>query len=611
MSKLDKNNINPEINESVEKNTNESKGFLKWVEIIGNKLPHPFWMFIWMCVIIIATSAVTAFFNVSAIDPSFDVNGKIKVNNEISEREHKVKNIDVEIVYCDSLNTYTVKFIPYLIDKNTQVKKTVKDLSIVFNGQHLVDNNYIIENIPRGEYEFRVYKNVEARSFISGSGLRWFLENMVSNFAFFAPFGLVLVMIMGVSIAEKSGLLTIVLRTIAFKTPKQIIFPVIFIIGACGNIGSDAGVVVVPPIAALIFMQLGYHPIAGLIAGYAGATAGFTANFFIAGTDVLLAGLSTEITGKMIPAMEVSATANWYFMIASTFMLGLGGAFIVKRFTIPRCANFEGMNVVADFANQDKKLKPEERKGLKHAALALLVYFIVIGLLVIPQGAPLRDQVTGSVVPSPFLKGLIPILFLMFAIPGFFYGRSVGTIKKYDDIIKFMEHGMKNLSGYIVLMLVVAQFIYIFSWSNLDTIIAINGANFLKYTGLQGPLLFILFILIVALINIVMGSGSAKWAIFAPIFIPMLAHLGYSPAFVQLMYRVGDSITNCVSPVYVYFPLLIGWIHQYDKRLGIGTIISLLVPYAVILFVLWSVLLLVWFFLNIPIGVGEFIYLMK
>jgi aminobenzoyl-glutamate transport protein len=172
-----------------------------------------------------------------------------------------------------------------------------------------------------------------------------------------------------------------------------------------------------------------------------------------------------------------------------------------------------------------------------------------------------------------------------------------------------MEHGMKSLAGYIVLMLVVAQFVNLFSWSNLDSILAIQGANFLESTGLTGSLLFVLFIVLIAFLNIFLGSGSAKWAIFAPIFIPMLAQLGYNPAFVQLMYRMGDSITNSVSPLYVYFPLLIGWIHQYDKRLKIGTIISLLVPYAVILLIMWIILLFIWVAFNLPIGVGEFIYL--
>lgn len=519
-------NSEKDINGKAEENqeVESAKGLLRWVEIIGNKLPHPFWLFVWICVLIVVVSGITAYFGVEATQPA------------------------------------------------------------------------------TGE-------SVNARNLLSGEGLRWFVENLVTNFAHFAPLGLVLVMLMGVSIAEQTGLLTILMRKVTYATPKKVIFPVIFMIGAVGNIGSDAGIVVVPPIAAIIFMQMGYHPIAGLIAGYAGATAGFTANFVIAGTDVLLAGISTQITEAMTPAMEVSATANWYFMIASTLMLGAGGAFIVRRFTIPRTAHFAGMDKVAGFAEQDKELTPAEKKGLKNAGISVLIYLFFVALLVVPPGAPLRNPDTGGVVPSPFLRGLVPILFFLFAIPGYFYGKATGAIKHKDDILKCMEHGMKSLAGYIVLMLVVAQFVNLFSWSNLDSILAIQGAEFLKATGLTGSMLFVLFIILIAFLNIFLGSGSAKWAIFAPIFIPMLAQLDYSPAFVQLMYRMGDSITNCVSPLYVYFPLLIGWIHQYDKRLKIGTIISLLVPYAIILLVMWIILLFIWVAFNIPIGVGEFIHL--
>ncbi len=500
-----------------------SKGILRWIEVMGNKLPHPFWMFLWICIFIVVLSGVTSLLGVNATDPATGI-------------------------------------------------------------------------------------RVDAQNLISGEGLRRFIEEMVTNFAHFAPFGLVLVMLMGVSIAERSGLLTVVLRTVAFSVPKQIVLPVIFIIGACGNIGSDAGIVIVPPIAALIFAQMGLNPIAGLIAGYAGATAGFTANFFIAGTDVLLAGISSEITSQMAGVDEVSATANWYFMIASTLLLGAGGAFIAKRYTIPACNRFEFSG--SDITETGKgKLTDTERKGLRRAGLSLLAYIILITLLVVPESAPLRNQETGGIVPSPFLRGLIPILFFFFAIPGYFYGKTTGVIKEPNDILKQMEHGMKELSGYIVLMLVVAQFINLFSWSNLDTILAITGAEFLQATGLTGPVMFTIFMILIAVLNIFLGSGSAKWAIFAPIFIPMLAQLGYSPAFVQLMYRVGDSITNCMSPLYVYFPLLLGWIHKYNKRIGIGTIVSLLVPYAVILFIMWVILLFVWYGFNIPIGVGETIHI--
>lgn len=516
--------MNKQEKQGPEQKTAASSGLLKWIELLGNKLPHPFWMFVWISVFIVGLSAVAALMGLSAVDPGTGT-------------------------------------------------------------------------------------EVAARNLLSGYGLRRFLEEMVTNFAYFAPFGLVLVMLMGVSVAEKGGLLPIALRTMAFAVPRKVVLPVIFIIGACGNIGSDAGVVIVPPIAALIFMQMGLHPIAGLIAGYAGATAGFTANFFIAGTDVLLAGISTDVATRIDPTMEVSATANWYFMIVSTLLLGLGGAFVASRFTIPACRNLAiGEEGIKAFENKPE-LTALERKGLIYAGWSALAVVLVVMALLVPEGAPLRNQETGGIVPSPFLRGLVPILFFFFAIPGYVYGKITGSIQKPDDLLKLMEAGMKDLSGYIVLMLVVAQFINFFSWSRLDTILAINGAHFLEASGLTGPVMFTLFMIIVAFLNIFIGSGSAKWAIFAPIFIPMLAQLGYNPAFVQLMYRVGDSITNAVSPLYIYFPLLIGWVRKYDKNAGIGTILSLLIPYSVVLFVMWVVLLFVWYWLGLPIGVGEGIYL--
>ena len=497
---------------------------LTWIEDMGNKLPHPFWLFVWIIVLVILFSAIAVLTGINATDPS------------------------------------------------------------------------------TGEL-------VEPVNLISGEALRRFLEEMVTNFAHFAPFGLVLVMLMGVSVAERSGLLTIILRTLAFSVPRKVVLPVIFIIGACGNIGSDAGVVIIPPIAALIFSQMGLHPVAGLIAGYAGATAGFTANLLIAGTDVLLAGISTEVVSHIDSSMEVSATANWYFMIISTFVLGLGGAYVVSRNTIPRCRSLSYGDQNVKVYNEVPKLTALEKKGLRYSGIALLIYLIIILILLVPPGAPLRNQETGGIVPSPFLRGLVPLLFFFFAIPGYVYGKITGSIKKADDLLNFMELGIRDLAGYVVLMLVVAQFINLFNWSRLDTILAINGAEFLKSTGMTGPLMFIMYIIIVSLINIFMGSGSAKWAIFAPVFIPMLIRLGYTPAFIQLMYRIGDSITNSISPLYPYFPLLIGWVRKYDKNAGIGTILSLLVPYAVILFVLWVILLLIWYWLDLPVGIGEGIFL--
>jgi aminobenzoyl-glutamate transport protein len=504
----------------------KSKGFLGLVEELGNKLPHPFWIFVGLCGLIVVTSMVTAWIGLSAVNPT------------------------------------------------------------------------------SGE-------KVEVVNLMSAAGLQRFLEEMVTNFSHFEPVGLVLVMLMGVSIAEKSGLLAAIMRSIAFKVPKIIVFPVIFILAACGNIGSDAGVVIIPPIAAIVFANLGYHPVAGLVVGYAGATAGFTANFFIAGTDVLLAGLSSQVTHNISEGLAVSATANWYFMIASTVVLAIGGTLIAKKFTIPQTKDFARSEELLDDPQEEtsRQVSDLERKGMRWAGVAALVMLGILLLCLVPENGILREPETGTIVPSPFLRGLIPILFVFFAITGYVYGKVVGTIKKPDDALKFMEQGLKGLTGYIVLMLIVAQFIELFQWSRLDTILAISGASFLKTSGLMGLPLFILFIVIVAFVNIFMGSGSAKWAIFAPIFIPMLYQLDYSPAFVQLLYRIGDSITNGISPLYPYFPFLLGLIKKHDKKAGIGTVVSLLIPYSGILLVIWIVMLFIWVTFNIPIGVGETIYM--
>jgi len=453
---------------------------------------------------------------------------------------------------------------------------------------------------------------VEAINLFSAEGLRRFVQEIVQNFAHFAPFGLVLVMLMGVSIAEKSGFLSSVMKGIAFSVPDKVVIPIVFILGACGNIGSDAGIVIIPPIAALVFAKMGKHPVAGLVVGYAGATAGFSANLLIAGTDVLLAGISTEVAQDIGNGIEVSATANWYFMIVSTFVLGLAGTVIALKFTIPKCREFkcditEALSTTDE--NGQRRLTAIEKKGLLFAGIALFVYVIIIGFTIVPDNGVLRHPETGTIVPSPFLRGLVPILFLFFAVPGYVYGKVVGSIGRADDLIKFMAEGMKDLAGYIVLMFVVAQFINLFKWSHLDQILAIKGAEFLKATGLTGPLMFIMFILLIASVNIFIGSGSAKWAIFAPIFVPMLAQLNYNPAFVQLLYRIGDSVTNCISPLYPYFPLMLGWVHKYHKKAGVGTIISLLLPYAILLLFIWIGLLFVWWGLGLPIGVGEGIYL--
>lgn len=443
---------------------------------------------------------------------------------------------------------------------------------------------------------------VVAVNLLSAGAFRQFLETMVTNFSHFAPLGLVLVMLMGVAITERSGYLETLIRSVIGRVPTWLVIPVIVVAAACGNIGSDAGIVVVPPIAAIIFKRLGKHPLAGLILGYAAATAGFTANLVPAGTDVLLAAITTEVFAAIEPGGEVIATCNWYFMIAATFVLGAVGTFVVKKYTIPMCERFEAKG---EGREADEGLTPIERKGLLWATIAGVIYLFLFSLTIIPQNGILRHPDPDLFMRSPFFKSLIPILFFLFVIMGYVYGKIVGTIKKSGDAAHFMIDGVRDLAPYIVLVFLIAQFIAFFRWSNLDQIISIKGAILLQDLGFSGIPLFISFIIITMFLNLFIGSGSAKWAMMAPVFVPMFYHIELSPALTQLLYRIGDSITNGVSPLYTMFPLILGWVQQYDKNAGIGTVGSLLVPYALFTFIAWTILLVVWYLIGIPIGVGE------
>jgi aminobenzoyl-glutamate transport protein len=439
------------------------------------------------------------------------------------------------------------------------------------------------------------------RSLLSGDGVAWFVLNMVENFAHFEPLGLVLVMLMGVAVAEGSGLIPTAMRAIALSVPTQLVIPVVFALGACGNVGSDAGIVVVPPLAAAIFRQMGRSPIAGLLVGYVGATAGFTANVLPAGTDVLAAALTNAATGGQ---PEVNVLCNWYFMSTSVLFLSAVGTWVTLRFTLPR---LEGAASATPSVALEG-LSAEERRALALAAVVMLVVVVVWLATVLLPGGILRNPETEPFWRSPFFRGLVPILFTVFVAGGVAYGRAARTIKAPDDVLGFMTDAMRRMAPYIVLVLAISQFIRMFQFTRLDLWIATTGAGLLRDLGMQDmPIpFFVAFIAIVAFANLFMGSASAKWAIFAPIFVPMFMGVGLHPAFTQLLYRIGDSVTNCVSPLYPFFPVLLGWIAEIDRdRAKVGTVLSFLVPYAVFLLGGWVAMLIGWYLLGLPVGPGS------
>ncbi|MGF1508830.1 MAG: AbgT family transporter [Myxococcota bacterium] len=445
---------------------------------------------------------------------------------------------------------------------------------------------------------------VAPRSLLRADALEWFVLNMVENFGHFEPLSLVLVMLMGVAVAEGAGLITAVMRLVALTVPRRWVTPVLFGLAACGNVGSDAGVVVMPPLAAAVFRQMGRNPVVGVLVGYVGATAGFTANLVPAGTDVLAMSLTNAATDG---EPEVTVLANWYFMVASVFFLCLLGTLVTKYLVEPRFAS-EDSEADAEVSG----LSQQERRGIGWAVLAIVAVGLLWSLTIVPTGGILREEDPVMFWRSPFFKGMIPILFSLFVVGGVAYGYTVQTIQRADDILVFMSDAMRRMGPYIVLILAISQFTEAFQYTRLDQLVAFGGAELLQSIGIRElPIpFFVAFIVAVATANLFMGSASAKWAIFAPVFVPMFMQLGFHPAFTQLLYRVGDSITNCVSPLYPFFPLLLGWISDIDPRQAqVGTVLSYLVPYAAVLLIGWTLMMILWFLLGLPVGPDSPIYI--
>ncbi|NQY04319.1 MAG: AbgT family transporter [Halieaceae bacterium] len=446
---------------------------------------------------------------------------------------------------------------------------------------------------------------IEVVSLMNAEGLRMIVLNLVRNFVEFAPLGTVLVALLGVGVAERSGWLTAVIRGMVINAPPSLVTVIIVLAGVLSNTASEMGYVVLVPLAAVVFYSLGRHPLAGLAAAFAGVSGGYSANLLIGTVDPLLSGITTEAARLIDPDYEVDVSANWYFMIASTFLITAVGSFISLKVVEPSLGVYEGSPQGMDDEDVHRMdpLTANEKRGLWQSLWATVLFAVVIALLVVPEGAILRNQETGAVAGSPFLKGIVAIIFVYFLMVGIVYGRVVGTIRNDRDVIDAMAHAMSTLGLYIALVFFAAQFVKFFAWTNLGSITAVAGATFLENIGLTGPLLFFLFILVCAFINLMLGSASAQWAVTAPIFVPMLMLLGYSPEVIQAAYRIGDSSTNIITPMMSYFGLIMAFVTRYQPRAGVGTLIAMMLPYSVAFLVLWSIFFFVWTFVaGLPVG---------
>ncbi|MEC2159567.1 AbgT family transporter [Virgibacillus halodenitrificans] len=444
---------------------------------------------------------------------------------------------------------------------------------------------------------------VAIKSLVSAEGIQYMLTSMLENFVGFKPLGIVLAIMLGIGLADKVGLIETFIKSTILKAPKGLITYAVIFIGILGNLAADAAFVIIPPLAAMVFYNVGRHPLAGLAAGFAGVGSGFTANIIVSNTDAVLSGISAEVMGTLDTAVTVTPVDNYYFMLVSVILLSVTGALITEKIVEPRLGKYEG-DIQKDF----EPVQAIERRGLRNATFAALAYIGLLLVVILWPDSPLRNE-NGGMVPSPFLKGIVPIIMLFFITVGIAYGITTKKITSSKSIPAFMGEAMKDLSGFIVLIFAAAQFIAYFEWTNIGTWLAVSGASFLENAGITGIGTVIAFVLLTAGLNLVIFSGSAQWALESPIFLKMFYFLDYHPAFIQAAYRIADSSTNIITPMNPYFIIVLAFMKEYDKKAGIGTLIALMLPYGLIFLLVWILLLLAFVFLGIPFGPGIGVHL--
>lgn len=457
-------------------------------------------------------------------------------------------------------------------------------------------------------------ETVEVTNLLNGEGISYIFESMTDNFINFAPLGVVLLTMLGIGVAERSGLIGAALKGFVLAIPKNLITAGLVFAGVMSSVASDAGYVVLPPLGALIYLALGRHPLAGLAAAFAGVSGGFSANLLLSGTDVMLAELTSAAATVIDPAYadSINVAMNWYFIAASVFLLTLVGWFVSAKIVEPRLGTFtmskeHEEELAGDEAADMQSLKPIEKKGLIWAGVAIVIALILAALLVVFPSSPMRGpddlgSYMDTIIQSPFMSSLVPIIAILFFIPGVVYGIVTKEIKNDKDVANQMTDTMASMGMFIVLAFAAGQFVAYFTESNIGIVIGVYGAELLESMNLTGIPLLIGFMLITAVINLFIGSASAKWALMAPIFVPILMQLGYSPEMTTMAYRVADSSTNIITPLMTYFAIIIAFAQKYDKNIGIGTLISVMLPYSIFFFVFWAIMLIVWSIFGIPLG---------
>lgn len=437
---------------------------------------------------------------------------------------------------------------------------------------------------------------------LSGTAITQFLSALVTNFAHFHPIGVVLVSMLGIGVAEHTGFINTGLRAMLSVTAKWLLTPMIITVGIVSHTAADAGYVLVIPLGGVIFYAAGRHPLAGIAAAFAGVSGGFSANFVPSSLDPMLQGLTQSGAQILDPSVVLNPLNNYFFTAASSILIILLGWFITDRLVEPRLKS-QILREDIDISRSMEPLSPQEKKSLGMALLAMLAGLVVLLLTALPADSAWRGA-GGSLTEfgAPLMTSIVALIFVLFLLPGVVYGVFAGTVQSSRDVIEGMTKAMNTMAYYLVIMFFIAQFIYAFGQSNLGILLALEGAALLKALALPAGLTITGIVVLTGLINLFVGSASAKWALLAPIFVPMLMGLGISPDLAQAAYRVGDSSTNIITPLMPYFPLVVVYCQRYVKSTGIGTVTAMMLPYSATFIVVWTAFLLLYWTLGLPLG---------
>jgi aminobenzoyl-glutamate transport protein len=521
------------------------------VEKVGNKVPHPAIIFLLLIAIVVVLSAVL----------------------EVTGTRHSYE------VIVPATREIETEAAPDAIPSDTGTAVTY---------QAIEAENYSIET-----------RTVSAKSLLTAEGIRFIYSSLIPNFMGFTAIGLMIVALVGAGVAEGSGLVQALIRKLVMVSPSWALTYILAFLGILSSIAADAAYLVLIPLGGTAFLSLRRHPLAGLALGFAAVAGAFTVNMLIKPLDAVLVEFTNEAIRLVDPTKTIGLTSNFWFSIASVIFLTFIIAFITERLIEPRLGEYQGEKP----AEEGAELSADEARGLKYAALGLLGLLVVFGLLTLPPGAALRNPDTGDLIGnSPFMTGLITLIMVMFLVTGAAYGIGAKTMKSATDIIKAIEKALAGMGGLIFLFLIISQFVAYFNYTNMGTIMALKMSDSLKAANIGPFWLLIGFIVVVLILDFLITGAIAKWAIFAPVFVPLLVTLGVAPESVLAAYRIGDSPINAITPLNAYFALVVGFAQRYDKHAGVGTVVSLMLPYVVIMTVLWTLLFAAWYFLGLPWG---------